>query len=150
MPEQTGIDMEQLPVSREAARVKSMMVIELPVSDMKRSIEFYVGQLGFFIDLRKNPPSIWETSTEIFIYPSGGVPIMLQQTDGNERLGFTLKGEPKPFLIMEIGEPAEDVWNRLRTNGVEVGEIADRGGCGTVFTVWDPNGNIIKLNYQPG
>lgn len=66
-----------------------------------------------------------------------------------ERLGFTLQGEPRPFLIMEIDEPAEVVRNRLHANGVRVGEFFDRGRCGKVFTVWDPDGNILKLNYQP-
>jgi len=137
------------PAAREDSKMKSMMVIEIPVADTRRAIEFYVGQLGFYIDLKKNPPSIWDTETEFFIFPANGIPIMLQKTDGSERLGFTLYGEPKPFLIMEIDEPAEDVRNRLHANGVRVGEIFDRGGCGTVFTVWDPDGNILKLNHQP-
>ncbi|MBO9610416.1 MAG: VOC family protein [Paenibacillaceae bacterium] len=137
------------PAAREDARIKSMMVIEVPVADTRRAIEFYAGHLGFYIDLKKNPPSIWDTETEFFIYPASGIKIMLQKTDGNERLGFTLKGEPKPFLIMEIDEPAEAVRNRLYENGVRVGELFDHGGCGTVFTVWDPDGNMLKLNYQP-
>ncbi|TMV45166.1 VOC family protein [Paenibacillus mesophilus] len=149
MSDQAVRPLAGFPATREDARIKSMMVIEVPVADTRRAIEFYVGLLGFYIDLKKNPPSVWDTETEFFISPANGIKIMLQKTDGSERLGFTLQGEPKPFLIMEIEEPAEVVRNRLYANGVRVGEIFDRGGCGTVLTVWDPDGNILKLNYQP-
>lgn len=137
------------PAAREDARIKSMMVIEIPVADTRRAIEFYVGLLGFYIDWKKNPPSVWDTETEFFLFPANGIQIMLQKTDGRERLGYSLQGEPKPFLIMEIDEPAEVVRNRLHANGVRVEDIFDHGDCGTVFTVWDPDGNILKLNYQP-
>lgn len=149
MSDQAVSPLAEFPATREDARIKSMMVIEVPVADTRRAIEFYVGLLGFYIDLKKNPLSVWDTETEFFISPANGIKIMLQKTDGSERLGFTLQGEPKPFLIMEIDEPAEVVRNRLYASGVRVGEILDRGGCGTVFTVWDPDGNILKLNYQP-
>ncbi|MGZ9583027.1 VOC family protein [Paenibacillus marinisediminis] len=138
-----------IPSARENARIKSMMVVEIPVADTRRAIEFYVGQLGFYIDLVKNPPSIWDIETEFFISPASGIKIMLHKTDGSERLSFSLRGEPKPFIILEIDESAENVRNRLQANGVRVGEIIDRGGCGTVFNVWDPDGNLLKLNHQP-
>ncbi|UVI33243.1 VOC family protein [Paenibacillus spongiae] len=145
--------LEGFPSSREKAMINKLLIVEVPVSSMKRAIEFYAGQLGFFIDLKKNPPSIWEDSREVFMYPAEGIKIMLWQTEGTERLGFTRDGKPHHFLILEIVESAEVVRNKLMENGVKVGEIsgeiADMGGCGRAFDVWDPDGNILRLCYRP-
>ncbi|GIP38672.1 hypothetical protein J31TS4_19520 [Paenibacillus sp. J31TS4] len=147
--EQANSILDSIPASRETAKIKGVMVVEIPVADMRQAVEFYVGQLGFYIDLEKNPPSKWGTDTEMFVKPAAGIHLMLQQTDGKERLGFSLKGEPRPFLVLEIEEPAQVVWSRLRENGVKVGELEDRGGCGIGFPVWDVDGNVLRLHYQP-
>jgi len=152
MPDQINF-LEAFPTNRETAIIKKLLIVEVPVTNMQRAIEFYAGQLGFYINLSKNPPSIWEDSREVFMYPTEGIKIMLWQTEGNERLGFTRDGKPHHFLILEIGEPAEVVRNKLIASGVKVGEIlgeiADLGGCGKAFDVWDPDGNILRLCYRP-
>lgn len=78
MSDQAVYQLAGMPATREDARIKSMMVIEVPVADTRRAIEFYVGLLGFYIDLKKNPPSVWDTETEFFISPTNGIKIMLQ------------------------------------------------------------------------
>ena len=145
--------LQTFPSGKETAKIAKLLIVEVPVSDMRRAIEFYAGQLGFYIDLGKNPPSIWSESREVFMYPAEGIKLMLWQTEGKERLGFTRDGRPHHFVILEIREPAEAARDRLMAQGVKVGEIsgetADRGGCGKAFDVWDPDGNMLRLCYQP-
>lgn len=65
------------PSTRENARIRSVASIEVPVTDMNRSIEFYVDHLGFYLDITKNPLPIGPNNTEVFIYPASGPSILL-------------------------------------------------------------------------
>ncbi|MEF3303300.1 VOC family protein [Paenibacillus sp. GYB003] len=153
MSDPTTNGLNTFPESIKAAKINKLLIVEVPVSDMRRAIEFYAGRLGFYIDLRKNPPSGWTDNREVFLYPAEGIKMMLWQTEGRERLGFTRDGKPHRFVILEIADPAEDVRNDLIAHGVKVGDIsgetADRGGCGQAFDVWDPDGNMLRLCYRP-
>lgn len=134
-----------LPNVREESIVKAVDCIEVPVTDMQRSIDFYVFQLGFYINTTKNRLPIEPDNTEVFIYPSSGAGIMLVKTDGEERLAFTHKGKPNHVLILEISEDIVKCHNRLMEAGVRTSSIKDSGGCGNSFDVFDPDGNLIKL-----
>ncbi|MFD0618608.1 VOC family protein [Paenibacillus sp. GCM10027629] len=134
-----------LPSLKEEATVKSVACIEVPVKNMQRSVDFYVFQLGFYINTTKNRLPIETDNTEVFIYPASGVEIMLVKTDGEERLAFTHKGKPNHVLILEISEDIVKCQSRLVEAGIRTSPIKDRGGCGKSFDVFDPDGNLIKL-----
>jgi len=134
-----------LPSLKEEATVKSVACIEVPVKNMQRSVDFYVFQLGFYINTTKNRLPIETGNTEVFIYPASGVEIMLVKMDGEERLAFTHKGKPNHVLILEISEDVVKCQSRLVEAGIRTSPIKDRGGCGKSFDVFDPDGNLIKL-----
>ncbi|TLS50793.1 VOC family protein [Paenibacillus antri] len=134
-----------LPSVREEATVKSVACIEVPVEDMQRAVDFYVFQLGFYINTAKNRFPIEPDNTEVFIYPASGAEIMLVKTDGEERLAFTHKGKPNHVLILEISEDILKCHSRLIEAGIRISPIKDSGGCGKSFDVLDPDGNLIKL-----
>ncbi|MDQ1912228.1 VOC family protein [Paenibacillus sp. GD4] len=133
------------PSLKEEAIVKSITCIELPVSNMQRAVDFYVFQLGFYMNTTKNRLPIEPDNTEVFIYPASGGEIMLVQTDGEERLAFTHKGRPNHVLILEMSEDIETCHRRLSSAGIKTSPIKDSGGCGKSFDVFDPDGNFIKL-----
>ncbi|MDF2650113.1 MAG: hypothetical protein K0Q73_5918 [Paenibacillus sp.] len=139
-----------LPIVRDKAIVKSVACIEVPVNNMQRAVDFYVFQLGFYIDTIKNRLPIELDNTEVFIYPAAGAEIMLVQTDGEERLAFTRNGRPNHVLILEISEDIEIYHSKLVEAGIRTSPIKDAGGCGKSFDVFDPDGNLIKLwfGYQ--
>lgn len=134
-----------IPETREAAQIKTVSCIELPVKDMQRAVNFYVFQLGFYLDTSKNRLPIEPGNTEVFIYPASGANIMLTQTDGEERLTFTHQGRPNHVLILEVNEDIEKYYKKLTEAGVRISPIKDSGGSGKSFDVYDPDGNLIKL-----
>lgn len=134
-----------IPESREEAPIKAVSCIELPVRDMQRAVDFYVFQLGFYLNTVKNRLPIEPDNTEVFIYPASGVNIMLVQTDGDERLTFTHNGRPNHVLILEVADDIEKYHKRLDDAGVRISPIKDSSGCGKSFDVYDPDGNLIKL-----
>jgi predicted enzyme related to lactoylglutathione lyase len=134
-----------LPSAKEEATVKAVACIEVPVKNMQRAVDFYVFQLGFYMNTAKNRLPIEADNTEVFIYPASGVELMLVQTDGEERLAFNHKGRPNHVLLLEISEDIEACRNRLVKAGITTSSIEDRGGCGKSFDVFDPDGNFIKL-----
>ena len=138
------------PTKKEEARVKSITCIEVPVKDMQRAVDFYVFQLGFYMNTVKNRLPIEPDNTEVFIYPASGAEIMLVQTDGEERLAFTRQGTRNHVLILEMSEEIESCRSRLSEAGYKTSPIIDRGGCGKSFDVFDPDGNLIKLWFGFG
>lgn len=55
LSDQTMSVLEGLPANRVAARIAKLLIVEVPVSNMQRAIKFYVGQLGFYLNVKKNP-----------------------------------------------------------------------------------------------
>lgn len=146
MGDQVIIEHEKAPPSvKEKATVKSVACIEVPVGNMQRAVDFYVFQLGFYINTTKNRLPIEANNTEVFIYPAAGAEVMLIQTDGEERLAFTHKGKPHHVLLLEMSEDIDKCYSRLAEAGIRTSSIHDSGGCGKSFDVFDPDGNLIKL-----
>lgn len=133
------------PSTRENARIRSVASIEVPVTDMNRSIEFYVDHLGFYLDTTKNPLPIGPNNTEVFICPASGPSILLVKTEGKERLWFTHREKPNRILIFETDEEPGDCLTRFRASGYKSGELRDAGGCGKALDVSDPDGNVVTL-----
>lgn len=140
-----GRSNKMIPETREESPIKTVSCIELPVKDMQRAVEFYVYQLGFYLNTTKNRLPIEPGNTEVFIYPASGANIMLIQTEGEERLAFTHKGKPNHVLILEVDDDIEKYHKRLVEAGVKISPIKDSGGCGKSIDVSDPDGNLIKL-----
>jgi catechol 2,3-dioxygenase-like lactoylglutathione lyase family enzyme len=137
--------MGQRPESKEKSRIRSIASIEVPVTDINRSVDFYVNYLGFYMDVLKNPLPIEPGNTEVFVYPASGPNLMLVQTEGLERMGFSHKGKRNRMLIFETDQNPEECYSDLVEAGFKVEEISDGGDCGRSLDIHDPDGNIITL-----
>lgn len=140
----------EIPVMKEDARVQAVACIEVPVKNMQRAVDFYVFQLGFYLNTAKNRLPIEPDNTEVFIYPASGVEIMLVQTDGEERLSFTRNGRLNHVLVLEMREDIDICHSRFVQAGIMTSPIKDSGGCGKSFDVFDPDGNLITLWFGYG
>lgn len=113
-------------------------LIPLPVSDVDRSIAFYVDQLGFAKDVDVRPA---ENIRVVQLTPEGS----------GCSIGFgtgldVYAGEPGSvrgvhLVVQDIGEARAELIGR----GVEVSEIHDFGGGVKGASLSDPDGNTFEL-----
>ncbi len=106
--------------------------VNLMVSDMARSLEFYRDVLGLVVDNRSAPPSM-------YLLEAGGCKLSLDT--------HTQGGAVAAVGGSELGFETEDVdglWQRLKDWGAEVGEIREYS-FGRSFDGKDPDGHGLTV-----
>ena len=113
-------------------------LVPVPVSDVERALEFYVGKLGF--------------TKDVDVQPAEGVRIVQVTPEGSGcSIGFgtgldVYRGEPGSIrglhlVVEDIAEARADLVRR----GVEVSEVHDFGGGVKGAEFVDPDGNSFEL-----
>jgi predicted enzyme related to lactoylglutathione lyase len=113
-------------------------LVPVPVSDVERAIEFYVGTLGF--------------TKDVDVQPAEGVRIVQVTADGSGcSIGFgtgldVYRGEPGSIRGLHlVVEDIEAARAELVSRGVEVSEVHDFGGGVKGAEFADPDGNSFEL-----
>ena len=113
-------------------------LVPVPVSDVDRAIEFYVGKLGFIKD--------------VDVQPAEGVRIVQVTAEGSGcSVGFgtgldVYRGEPGSIRGLHlVVEDIETARAELVRRGVEVSEVHDFGGGVKGAEFADPDGNSFEL-----
>src|SRR5215472_9806502 len=102
----------------------SIEVITLPVSDVDRALRFYVGQVGFTLDVDYSPNDTFRV-----------VQLTLPGSNCSIQIGKGLTDAPAGSLrnVYLVVTDLEAARSRLLERGVEVGEIRHK----TPIGVWD-------------
>jgi predicted enzyme related to lactoylglutathione lyase len=109
--------------------LKGVAYIGFKVSDVKRSVPWYVANLGCKIRQQGDGLAILKMPW--------GPDIELHKANPNE----LVQRLPFGFYVENI----EKYHSLLKENGVEVSEIKDQGGCGLLFLMCDPDGIKIPV-----
>jgi catechol 2,3-dioxygenase-like lactoylglutathione lyase family enzyme len=115
--------------------ITRVQILSVPVSDQDRSLEFYVGVLGFELlrDDPMGPEMRW-----VQIAPKGAQTTIVLVTWFDTMAPGSLKG-----LLLETDSLEEDI-ERLRGASVEVGAIQQEA-WGRYVMFDDPDGNGVIL-----
>ena len=117
-------------------------LVQVPVSDVDRSLAFYTEQLGFVLDVDVRP---MEGMRVVQLTPPGsacsigfgtGLPVH-GGTPGSVR-GLHL-------VVADIAAARAELAGR----GVDVGEVTDAGGGVLCAGLQDPDGNSLVLQQMP-
>ncbi len=113
-------------------------LVPVPVSDVERAIEFYVGTLGF--------------TKDVDVQPADGVRIVQVTAEGSGcSIGFgtgldVYRGEPGSIRGLHlVVEDIEGARAELVSRGVEVSDVHDFGGGVKGAEFADPDGNSFEL-----
>jgi predicted enzyme related to lactoylglutathione lyase len=115
-------------------------VVPLPVTDVERSLSFYVEQVGFHLDHDVEPGNGMRV---IQLTPPGSACSIV--------FGVGMGASNPPGSIRNIHLVVDDVSDVRRTlvqRGVDVSEIQDMGGVLYAFFA-DPDGNSWALQQIP-
>ena len=116
-------------------------LVPVPVTDIDRAIDFYVGKLGFNLDHDVRPS---DTVRVVQLTPLGSACSILLGAGmpDVEMVAGSLRG--LHLVVVDINEMRETLLKR----DVEVGEIADMGGV-KYAAFSDPDGNTWTLQEIP-
>ena len=113
-------------------------LIPIPVSDVERSISFFVDSLGF--------------TKDVDVQPAEGIRVVQVTPDGSGcSIGFgtgldVYAGEPGTVRgVHLVVEDLDAAHAELAGRGVEIGEIHDFGGGVRGANFADPDGNTFEL-----
>ncbi len=113
-------------------------LVPVPVSDVDRAIEFYVGTLGF--------------TKDVDVQPAEGVRIVQVTAEGSGcSIGFgtgldVYRGEPGSIRGLHlVVEDIAEARAELVSRGVEISEVHDFGGGVKGAEFADPDGNSFEL-----
>jgi catechol 2,3-dioxygenase-like lactoylglutathione lyase family enzyme len=113
--------------------------LHLAVSDMKRSVDFYVNELGFFYD-HGLPNMAWLMRPEMLLLLSPGTPVR----HPNSYWGWTVSG-PEPLVELHA---------RFQQRQLIVSDAPQAEGADGHFFLYDPDGypllfSVDKLDSAP-
>jgi catechol 2,3-dioxygenase-like lactoylglutathione lyase family enzyme len=119
-------------------RIIGVACIKLPVSNLERSVDWYVNHLGCI--LIREP--IKHKSAVIQLGNEGPEVLFFEQPEIIP-LHFTRKGEPVPMFELRT-EDIDGFYAQLKEEGVRVTERYDNS-CAKYFQVFDPDGIMITI-----
>jgi catechol 2,3-dioxygenase-like lactoylglutathione lyase family enzyme len=131
-----------------SSAVQGIACIYVPVKDVYSSISWYRTNLG--MQPSTHNPVTPEMEFVILTYPSKGPTVFLIHTPDGATLNFPNKeGDEIPAVCFQVKE-IESLFDRMQANGVRMhSALQDRGGCGTNFKCYDPDGNLLDFNEEP-
>jgi predicted enzyme related to lactoylglutathione lyase len=118
-------------------------LVQVPVSDVDRSLAFYTDQLGFVLDVDVRP---MEGMRVVQLTPPGSACSILMGTGMGESSSMRPGSQKALHLVVaDIAAARQELLDR----GVDVAEVIDVGGG--VLYAWfaDPDGNSLALQEMP-
>jgi glyoxylase I family protein len=123
--------------------LKRIDSIYLPARDPEKSIEWYMRHLGLTRPLDNNPGILQtDNGTWVFFLKS-----ITRTTSNFATSDWVEGGNFDMFSITFEVEDANQLYDKLQTEGVELDTLRDEGGCGFQFTFYDLDGNKFNV-YQ--
>ncbi len=128
------------------------LIPELNVSDLEKSLEFYIGILGFKLDYKRNEPEFAFISRE-------GAQLMLEENPNSSwntgKLDYPRgRGINLQITVSDVGLLIEALKKKayplklpLKDNWYPVGEVIM--GC-REFLVMDPDGYLLRFSQDLG
>lgn len=120
--------------------ISHIATVEIPVSDLNKSVEFYVNVLG--VTVLSN-----DGKQAMLSFAAKGVPtIFLVETTDDRRLTFTNTNKQIEHSIIDFFTPdLHAFYNWLKEQGISVSElnIDEKSGLGG-FGFKDPDGNQLS------
>ena len=118
-------------------------LVQVPVSDVDRSLAFYTDQLGFVLDVDVRP---MDGMRVVQLTPPGSGCSVLLGTGMGESSSMRPGSQKALHLVVaDIASARQELVDR----GVDVAEVMDVGGG--VLYAWfaDPDGNSLALQGMP-
>lgn len=111
----------------------------LPVQNVKESALWYTEKLGAKVNYQDNDKAILDfVNQAVFLIEAKSEETSnFIDKEGNERFAFTFE--------VDGYEALKELHKDFILNGIEVGEIEDRGHAGNNFVFFDPNGNKFDV-----
>jgi predicted enzyme related to lactoylglutathione lyase len=135
-------ELETTPIIPE---IHGLACVYIPVWDVYESTLWYQRNLGLTANI-PNPiePGITHS---ILVYPSKGPAGFLIKSHERKTNVFLDKDGYEMGSFCFAVTNIEQMYRRLVENGVRVeAEVVDRGGCGSNFRFYDPDGNKFDVN----
>jgi glyoxylase I family protein len=111
--------------------------IFIPVTDMKKSTDWYVKFLGVKII------DSWEDGAGFYL-PAGTTQLALVKVESPQPTEFIIKGEQKNSYFNFVVDDIEATHQQFRNNGIVTTEIDDFGGM-KFFDFFDLDGNPFSV-----
>ncbi|WP_213527921.1 VOC family protein [Paenibacillus sp. J31TS4] len=126
---------------REGNTLKAVCSIYVPVNHALKSAQWWQRNFGLAYAVPFN-----EGENQAILKLSDGQWLHLVETEGPIDNQFPNKEGYEMFRLTFEVRQIEVLYDRLKTNGVRVEELKDRGSCGINFVFYDPNGNKFDVN----
>jgi predicted enzyme related to lactoylglutathione lyase len=136
----THADQQQAGASNgRETKVDGMTLVQLPASDLKRTVAFYTDVLGLALEY---PERLLEINTFLQTMPRIGPGLHILETPASEfrHLHGTVNGQPEEYVAF-YAKSLELLYGRLLDAGSQVLK-APSGGYMSFF---DPEGNLIGV-----
>lgn len=117
-------------------RVSHVMI---PVKQLALSSDWYVENLGFKVKWQRG-----DNKMVILELPSGPH-FFLWETEHDTYAHFQLKDGIQPVIGIEAAD-VRKLLQKLRNNGVRIGEVREERGEGIDFEFFDPSGNMLVVH----
>ncbi|OBZ19441.1 hypothetical protein A8L34_08045 [Bacillus sp. FJAT-27264] len=118
--------------------------IYLPVTDIRRSVDWYVNTLGYQV--------IWEEPEAANLRLFAGPLLFLKKTSANQPIRFSINNENCAVLSFKTSN-LEALHEDLKNKNIAVGEITKYGdgvnGPYQDFIMYDPDGHQLEINSYP-
>lgn len=120
--------------------VKRIETIYLPVSNPKKSAEWYVKHLGLKL---LSPVENSSTQAQLGLQSNQSL-FLIQSKDKTNATFVEINGNEQSVLTLEVTN-FEKCYQELENNGANITAIENQGDCGENFYLYDPDGNKIDI-----
>jgi catechol 2,3-dioxygenase-like lactoylglutathione lyase family enzyme len=126
-----------------APEIDALILVHVPVTDLKKSVDFYVNVLGFELLYPERPLE----GMVFFKINSGGARLVLVEAPKRHHLHWTDENG-KPHICLEMhSKNINGLYEKLKEAGVKVTEPRFEG-CGGYLEFYDPDGHYILVNQD--
>ncbi|WP_245375629.1 pentapeptide repeat-containing protein [Paenibacillus eucommiae] len=129
---------------REMHRVSEVACINLPVSNVEVSTNWYVNHLGSTI--MREPQRFPDGNANSLIrLGKAGPSVWLRESTEQVSMNFSINSGSNLTIFELRTENMNDFYEQLKRENVNITEIEDHGVCGKTFKIIDPDGNKFTI-----